>query len=233
MVGWDEILRGGLAPNATVMSWHGTTGGLAAARSGHDVIMTPSQEVYFDYAQGQRNLEPPPMGWNVWLSRVYGFEAAPPEMTREEAGHVLGSQGCVWGEFITGPKEVEYMTYPRAMALGEALWSPRERKSWPDFARRMEGQLERLDRLGINYARSAFDVWIGQTMDQDRNEDRIITFSTEVPGQEIRYTLDGSDPVPGSPRAEGLVHARAETTVKAATFKNGRLYSKVSVLVVR
>ncbi len=125
LIGWDEILEGGLAPEATVMSWRGTAGGIEAARQGHDVIMTPTSHVYFDYYQGDPELEPLAIGGLTPLRQVYAFEPVPDELTADEAKHVLGAQGNVWTEYMKTPHYVEYMVFPRLLALAEVVWSTR------------------------------------------------------------------------------------------------------------
>ena len=153
LIGWDEILEGGLAPNATVMSWRDMHGGVEAARQGHDVIMTPKDYVYFDYYQGDPAGEPLAgrFGHPIPLDTVYGFEPVPDELTEREARHILGAQGNVWTEFISTPEHVEYMTYPRALALSEVVWSPKARQSFNDFHKRLSANIQRLDALGVNY----------------------------------------------------------------------------------
>lgn len=153
LIGWDEILEGGLAPYATVMSWRGMSGGVEAAKQGHDVIMTPRDYVYFDYCQGDPADEPMAgrFGHPIPLDAVYGFEPIPDELTEREAQHILGAQGNVWTEFISTPEHVEYMTYPRALALSEVAWSPKGRRSRGGFHRRLHANIEHLDALGVNY----------------------------------------------------------------------------------
>jgi hexosaminidase len=151
LIGWDEILEGGLAPEATVMSWRGMDGGIEAARQGHDVVMTPTSHVYFDYYQADPEGEPLAIGGLTPLDKVYGFEPVPPELTADEAGHVLGGQANVWTEYIATPEHAEYMSYPRALALAEVLWSPVEMRDWESFTRRLPSALAELDRLGVRY----------------------------------------------------------------------------------
>lgn len=152
LVGWDEILEGGLAKDATVMSWRGTQGGIAAARQGHDVVMCPTSHCYFDYRQSDAPDETGP-NWApvLALEKVYTFEPTPKELSPTEALHVLGGQGNVWTERMPTPKVVEYMAYPRACALAEVLWSPKDRRDWPDFERRLTEHLKRLDVLKVHY----------------------------------------------------------------------------------
>jgi hexosaminidase len=152
LVGWDEILEGGLAPNATVMSWRGTEGGIAAARAGHDVVMTPGSHTYFDHYQSQdRAAEPLAIGGFLPLDTVYAYDPVPAELEPDGARHILGAQGQVWTEYIKGPKQVEYMAYPRQAALAEVLWTPKERKNFPGFIVRLTTHLRRLAILDVNY----------------------------------------------------------------------------------
>jgi hexosaminidase len=151
LVGWDEILEGGLAPHATVMSWRDTTGGIAAAKAGHDVIMSPQEDLYFDHYQGDPATEPLAIGGLTTLEEVYAYEPIPPELTGEETRRVLGAQGNVWTEYMATPEQVEYMAYPRAVALAEVLWSPKATRAWGSFRMRLAAALATLDRLGVNY----------------------------------------------------------------------------------
>ncbi len=154
LIGWDEILEGGLAPNATVMSWRGMVGGIEASRMGHDVIMTPTDYLYFDFYQGDPETEPLAMNWAnriIPLDTVYAFDPVPTELTEQEASHILGAQGNVWTEYISTPEYVEYMTYPRALALSEVVWSTAESRDLGDFYNRLALNLLHLERLGINY----------------------------------------------------------------------------------
>jgi hexosaminidase len=151
LVGWDEILQGGLAPGATVMSWRGQQGGITAANAGHDVVMAPTSHTYFDYYQGPSEEEPKAIGGNLPLEKVYGFEPIPKDIAVEKAGHVLGVQGQLWGEFISTTSHLEYMTYPRAAALAEVAWSPEASKNYGKFLARLKCHLKRFDVAGINY----------------------------------------------------------------------------------
>lgn len=154
LVGWDEILEGGIAPGATVMSWRGTKGGIEAARTGHDVVMTPTKYTYFDYYQSaDTTKEPLAIGGFLPLDSVYAFEPVPAELKPDEARHILGAQGQLWTEYMPDGRHVEYMAYPRGTALAEVLWTPVSRKSLTDFRQRLDTHLERLDRLRVNYRR--------------------------------------------------------------------------------
>ena len=153
LVGWDEILQGGLAEGATVMSWRGTQGGISAAKAGHDVVMTPTSHTYFDYRQGpDLETEVPGLGSNVIdLAKVFTFEAIPAQLDAEEAKHVLGGQAQVWGELIPSEQHREYQTYPRACALIERIWSPPDHDDYGQFLGRLEHHTGRLDAAGIHY----------------------------------------------------------------------------------
>ena len=151
LVGWDEILEGGLAGGATVMSWRGQKGGIAAARAGHDVVMAPTVFTYFDYYQGEPENEPLAIGGFLPLSKVYSYDPIPKELTAEQARHILGAQGQVWTEYIGTAKKAEYMAYPRGCALSEVVWTPLEKKDYGDFLSRLEIHLKRLAILDVNY----------------------------------------------------------------------------------
>jgi hexosaminidase len=152
LIGWDEILEGGLAPNAAVMSWRGTAGGIAAAREGHDVVMAPGGKLYFDHYQSRdTNAEPLAIGGFNPIDSVYAFDPMPTELEPRFAKHILGAQGQLWTEYMPDPKHVEYMAFPRVSALAEALWTPTDRKDYVDFSRRLKVHLERLDILDVNY----------------------------------------------------------------------------------
>ena len=151
LVGWDEILQGGLAPGAVVMSWRGQQGGITAANAGHDVVMAPTSHTYFDYYQGPSEKEPKAIGGNLPLEMVYEFEPIPKDIAPEKAGHVLGVQGQLWGEFISTAEHRYYMAYPRAAALAEVAWSPEASRDYQNFLARLKCHLKRFDIAGINY----------------------------------------------------------------------------------
>jgi hexosaminidase len=153
IIGWDEILEGGLAPNATVMSWRGEEGGINAARQNHDVIMTPVKWCYFDYYQDTTKGEPPANGGYLPVKEVYSYEPLPASLTESEAKHILGIQANVWTEYIKSGDYVEYMVYPRACALAEVGWSPREGRKYEEFLERMKTHVKRLDSWHVNYAK--------------------------------------------------------------------------------
>jgi hexosaminidase len=154
LLGWDEILEGGLSPNAMVMSWRGTKGGIEAAKQNHDVVMSPNSYFYLDYYQADPKTEPIAIGGNLPLSKCYSFEPNLPELTAEESKHVVGIQANVWTEYISNIGYAEYMTYPRALALSEVAWSAKESKNYADFKKRLTGHLPSMDAMKINYSKA-------------------------------------------------------------------------------
>ncbi|MCG3149641.1 MAG: Beta-hexosaminidase [Verrucomicrobiae bacterium] len=153
LIGWDEILEGGLAPNATVMSWRGVAGGIAAATAGHDVVMTPFTHCYFDFYQGKVG-QPKAIGGYIPLEKVYEFEPVVPEIPAEKTHHVLGGGANLWTEYMPNYGHLQYMTYPRACALAEVLWSPKESRDFAGFQTRLARHTKLLDALGVKYART-------------------------------------------------------------------------------
>lgn len=188
LVGWDEILDGGLAPNATVMSWRGTAGGEAAARQGHQVILSPSPQYYLDLYQGDPILES-----NTYalarLREVYLFEPVPPSIPPKL---VLGIQGNLWSESIPNFRQAQYMTWPRALAVSESAWTPNTQKNWSDFFARAEAQMRRLAIAGINCARSVYDPIV--TPKKDGEGFLVLELSSEIEGVALHYTFAAANP---------------------------------------
>ncbi len=156
IIGWDEILEGGLAPEATVMSWRGTTGGIAAAKQKHDVIMTPYTYVYLDYYQSEPEGEPLAIGGYLPLEKVYSFNPMPEELTQEEQKYILGVQGNLWSEYLSTPGQMEYMVYPRMFAIAETGWTPERLKDFDDLLARLEVLKKRYDIIGIKYFKGEY-----------------------------------------------------------------------------
>ena len=192
LVGWDEILEGGLAPEATVMSWRGVEGGIAAAKSGHDVVMSPTSHCYFDYSYATTPTE-----------HVYGWEPVPPSLTTEEARHVLGGQANVWTEWIATEERCETMIFPRMLATAEVLWSPASRRDWTSFSSRMGRSFARLDAMGVAYHIPAPSV--GYTAAVFRDRETVTASAPEGSGFTLRYTADGSAPTAISPEYRGPI----------------------------
>ncbi len=157
IIGWDEILEGGLAPNATVMSWRGEEGGIEAAKQNHNVIMTPGSHCYLDHSQS-KNEDSLTIGSYLPLEKIYNYEPVPAVLTAEQQTHILGAQGNVWTEYIANTSKLEYMVFPRMIALSEVLWSPKDKRDWKDFERRLPTIFERLDVAKINYSKAYYDL---------------------------------------------------------------------------
>ena len=226
LVGWDEILEGGIAPNATVMSWRGVAGGVEAARSGHDVVMSPTSHCYFDYYQGRFD-EPWAIGNFLPLEKVYAYDPVPEELTPEQARHVLGGQANLWTEYIVDAPYLEYMLLPRLLAISEVVWTEKGLRSYADFSRRIITHYDRLAAAGLNFRLPPPDGLGGK---------KLISGPTEVPvlppfpGAEVRITADGTEPDRNSPLLTAApLTVDKSTVVKARTvLKNGRMSRTIS-----
>ncbi|HHB52580.1 MAG TPA: beta-N-acetylhexosaminidase, partial [Saprospiraceae bacterium] len=216
IIGWDEILEGGLAPNATVMSWRGMKGGIEAAEQNHDVIMTPGTHCYFDHYQSNAADEPLAIGGYLPLEKVYSFEPTPPELSAEKAKHVLGAQGNVWTEYMQTPEQVEYMIFPRMCALSEVLWSPKGGRNYSDFVSRLEAHLGQLKKEGVHVANHLYDVRSVVTAGDGKGVR--VQFSTNATTPQIHYTIDGSMVDAESPIAEKELLIDQSETVQAYPF---------------
>jgi hexosaminidase len=197
IIGWDEILEGGLAPNATVMSWRGEKGGIAAAKQHHDVIMTPGSWCYFDHAQSRSKKEPLNIGGYLPLSKVYGYNPVPPELNTTESKYIIGVQANLWTEYIPSVKQAEYMIMPRLMAMAEVAWTPLKEKNYDNFLLRVPRQLQYLDDKGIHFR---IPEPAGLQSDTVSSRKVVVKLQPAVPGAKIYYTLDGSDPTASSTR---------------------------------
>jgi hexosaminidase len=213
LVGWDEILEGGLAPNATVQSWRGMDGAIAAASSGHDVVSSPTSHCYLDFPQTDSSGKPNWMAVTT-LEKIYSFEPVPTELTPEQTRHVLGAEANIWSE-RTPPDRVDHQVFPRLCALAELTWSPKEARNWDDFAARMQTHYRRLDSQGVTYCLPAPRFAAGATAFSDAID---VTLENPQPGAAIRYTLDGSDPTAQSPVYASPLHLTDTAVVKACTF---------------
>ncbi|WP_163518107.1 family 20 glycosylhydrolase [Gelidibacter japonicus] len=216
IIGWDEILEGGLAPNATVMSWRGTQGAIEAAKQHHNVIMTPTSHCYFDYKQSDNEDEPlANSGGFLPLEKVYSFNPIPEELTEEESQYVLGAQGNVWTEYIPNEKQVEYMVFPRILAMSEVLWTPTNNKNYADFVARVEHFHQRMDALEINYANHLYEVE-GEVTSTGYKLTSILENKT------IRYTTDGTEPSLTSEVYSGAIPINTDLVIKAAIFNSDK-----------
>ncbi len=226
LLGWDEILQGGLAPNATVMSWRGTEGGIAAAKSGHDVVMTPGGYCYLDAYQADPETQPEAIGGFLPLEKVYSFDPVPSAKIRK---HILGVQGNVWTEYMPTYSHTEYMIYPRILAIAEVGWTKTKNKSWDSFKKRVNHEVTALHEKGYN----AFPLNDRPLSSQEVFKDHImLSLHSERVPIEIRYTTDGSEPTLNSPLYTNSIRVKDSLFIKAALFyKDSPIGESVSINV--
>lgn len=218
IIGWDEILEGGLAPNAAVMSWRGTEGGIAAAKQKHYVVMSPGSHCYFDHYQGEPKNEPLAIGGYTPVEKVYSFNPTPKELSLEESRYILGAQANLWTEYIETPQHVEYMLFPRIMALSEVLWGTSKPDQYKEFQDRMIQQFPLLEKKNINYSKSIFEVTTQVGPAQSKNG---VSFSLKSANDasKIKYTTDGSNPSVHSLSYSYPIEINRNQTIKAAYFE--------------
>lgn len=224
IIGWDEILQGGLAPGAKVMSWLGEEGGIKAARQHHEVVMAPYPKYYLDYWQADPESEPMAMDGPTTLRTMYEYEPVPEVLTPEESKYIIGVEGCVWTEYMPTEERVEYMAYPRMAAIAESAWTRPAFKDYDSFTRRLEVHFERYDGIGLSYCKAFYNPFI--RLHPDGKYDRIVTMELDAPDAQIRYTLDGSDPTAQSELYELPFVLTPQQTVRAAAFRDGRQIGK-------
>jgi hexosaminidase len=224
IIGWDEILEGGLAPNATVMSWRGINGAVTAAKQHHDVILTPGSHCYFDHYQSTNENEPVAIGGFLPLEKVYSFNPIPAELTKEESKYVLGAQGNVWTEYMQTEDKVEYMMFPRIVALSEVVWSKPENKDYESFKSRLIQYQKRLDMLDVNYANHLYEI-SGKL--NTNKEGLSYTLEASSKDQSILYTTDGTVPTIDSPIYSEPISLEETSTIKAASFNTTKIISSV------
>lgn len=226
-IGWDEILEGGLAEGATVMSWRGESGGIAAAKQHHDVVMTPNSYLYFDYYQSlDKANEPLAIGGYLPLETVYSYEPMPKELTADEARHIIGVQANIWTEYMPTFKQMQYMALPRLAALSEVQWSQPALKDYTSFTNRLTEFTHLYDRLGYNYAKHLYNVAIH--VDSDNKWREILIHMTTAGNAEIRYTLDGTEPTAKSTLYTGAIVLQKSAKIRAAAFRDGKRSSVTS-----
>lgn len=226
-IGWDEILEGGLAEGATVMSWRGESGGIAAAKQHHDVVMTPNSYLYFDYYQSlDKANEPLAIGGYLPLETVYSYEPMPKELTADEARHIIGVQANIWTEYMPTFKQMQYMALPRLAALSEVQWSQPALKDYTSFTNRLIEFTHLYDRLGYNYAKHLYNVTIH--VDSDKKWREILIHMTTAGNAEIRYTLDGTEPTANSTLYTGAIVLQKSAKIRAAAFRDGKRSSVTS-----
>jgi hexosaminidase len=221
LIGWDEILEGGIAPNATVMSWRGVNGGITAAKAGHDAVLSPTRPLYLNYRQSDLPDEPEGRVPLNTLKDVYTFEPVPADLTPEESAHIIGVQANLWTEYVRSDPQVEHMLFPRVAALAEVGWSPAQQRNWPDFLTRLVPQFSRYSALGIRPADSVFEVRVAK---QFPGDDKVqVSLSNQAEFGEIRVTTDGSAVNTGSPVYTGPLRLPLPSVLHAGTFNDGVL----------
>lgn len=233
LIGWDEILEGGLSPGATVMSWRGIEGGIAAAQQNHDAIMTPGGWCYFDHYQADPEFQPLAIGGFTTLKKVYSYNPVPEDLKPSDKKHIIGAQGNVWTEYMTDEKKVEYMVLPRMAALSEVVWLKDDKKNWHDFQRRINTHFDLYKIKGYNYCPGSYKVDINAVADSaDRNKFEI-TLESEIYKADIRYIINSAkNPDSTSTQYTAPFTAKKGDTVKAAVFVNGRLMEKPAVKIL-
>jgi hexosaminidase len=221
LMGWDEILEGGISPTANVMSWRGVKGGIEAAKSKHNVVMSPSSYAYLDYVQGEPLLEAPVYA-SLRLNKVYSFD---PVQEGMDAKYVLGGQGNQWTEQIGNYRNLQYMTWPRALAIAEDVWTPKEKKSWDSFTSRVENQFNRWDISDDRYSKAMYDAIVAATKDDKGN--LYANLSTELSGMTIYYSFDESNPDNYYPKySKPVLVPKDAATMKIVTYRDGKQIGK-------
>lgn len=216
LLGWDEILEGGISPSATIMSWRGVKRGIEAAQAGHDVVMAPTTFAYLDYNQGDQTVDPPIYA-SLRLKKSYSFEPVPDGV---DAKYILGGQGNLWTEQIPHLRAAQYMIFPRAWALAEVYWSPKEKKDWKNFSQRMETHFTRADAADINYSRAVYDAMIKTSL---RNDTLVLMMDKELSDLKIYYTIDDTMPDDHSLQYTDPVDLPdGPITLRAITYRNGK-----------
>lgn len=228
LIGWDEILEGGLAPEATVMSWRGEAAGFKSARMGHDVIMTPGSYMYFDFYQADPRHQPVAIGGYTPIRKVYSYNPIPQDsLTAEEAKHFLGVQANTWTEYIPTPEHLEYMMFPRALAVAEIGWTPQGKRDWQDFKPRVNAHIPVLQQMGLNPFPLSNELEFDMVVDTIQKEIRVTMDAEKYPA-EIHYTTDGSTPTASSPIYQEPIVVKDSAKIVAGIFVNGQLQDRVS-----
>ncbi len=227
MIGWDEILDGGLAPNAAVMSWRGMKGGIEAAKQGHEVVMSPTDFTYIDYMQGDGVIEPPVYS-TLRLKKTYQFEPVPEGV---DASLIKGGQANLWSEQVYNMRHAQYMTWPRGFAIAEALWSPKEKRNWDNFVSRVEHHFERLDMAQVKYSPAMYDA-IFEVSKKDTAA-IIVKLSTEIEGLSIHYSFDNSFPDNFYPAYNSpLTVPKDASAMKVITYRKNQPIGRLMVMPI-
>jgi hexosaminidase len=223
MIGWDEILDGGLVPTATVMSWRGMKGGIEAAKMGHEVVMTPNNFVYVDFMQSDKAIEPPVYS-TLRLSKTFSFEPVPDGINPKM---IKGVQANVWTEQIYNARHLEYMVWPRGFAIAEIAWSPKEKKDWNQFISKVEDQFNRFQYADRKFAPSIYDPLIKAS--KDANGKLQVDFDPEITGLNIHYSFDNSYPDNYYPSYVGksISVPIDATTLRLISYRNGKAVGRM------
>lgn len=221
MIGWDEIMEGGLAPNATVMAWRGTEHGATAAKMKHQVIMSPTSHCYLDYYQSDNPNEPLAFNGYINLERIYSFEPLPTELTEEEKSYVLGAQANLWTEQVATGSHAEYMTFPRALALAEVAWSDPKLKSFSGFLTRLPFYLNGMTDRKVNFAKHFYEIKSSIVLDSDQSLN--VVLSSNNNNTPLYYTLDGTSPTLNSAIYKNPIRINKSAVVKAASVMNNEI----------
>ncbi|HLZ17045.1 MAG TPA: family 20 glycosylhydrolase, partial [Cyclobacteriaceae bacterium] len=217
LIGWDEILEGGLAPNAVVMSWRGIEGGIRAAKLGHEVVMSPAPFVYLDYMQGDRIVEPPVYS-TLRLNKAYLFEPVPEGV---DPKLIKGGQANLWTEQVYNTRHRQYMVWPRSLAISECLWSLKEKRNWSNFTKKVEIAFRRFDVENVKYSRSMFDPIF--KVSQDSRDSLQIELETELEGLDIHYSFDNSNPDNYYPKyMSPLTVPKEASMLKVISYRDGK-----------
>lgn len=228
MMGWDEILEGGLVKDASVMSWRGMKGGIEAAKMGHEVVMTPTTHAYFDYMQGDAAIEPPVYA-SLRLKKTYEFEPLPEGV---DPKLIKGGQANLWTEQIYNTRHMQYMLWPRAMAIAEAVWSPKQSRNWNNFVGRVESHFARFDLADRKYAPSIYDPAV--KVSKDPKGSLLLDFETEIDGLSVHYSFDNSFPDNHYPAYSGtsiLVPVDA-APLKLITYRAGKQVGRMMTVSI-
>jgi hexosaminidase len=217
IIGWDEILEGGLAPNAAVMSWRGTEGGISAAKQKHFVVMSPGSHCYFDHYQGEPSNEPIAIGGYTTLEKVYQYNPIPTELNSEEAKYILGAQANVWTEYMNSTEHVEYMVFPRITAMSEVLWGTSNPEKYKIFEDRVVNHMTRWNKKNINFSKVIYEV----VSDISVNNNEIFYALKGRINEGIRYTLNNSEPNWNSQNYIAPLKIDKDCTIKSSYFENG------------
>lgn len=226
IIGWDEILEGGLAPNATVMSWRGVEGGMNAAKAGHNAIMTPNPYAYLDHYQEEPEIAPTTIGGYNTLKKTYSYNPVPEDADSLAKKHIIGVQGNVWAEYIQNDERRDYQAFPRAVALAETGWTQNANKNWRNFCERMVTDFQRMDILNVKACRNFFDVNINTHVGE--SDTLKVVLESFYPAADIHYTTDGSEPTAQSALYSEPFALAGHIDLKAAAFKDGKMLGKVT-----